>query len=68
MLKQISMKIQSNHRAVQKNNNNTKQRKQHFQITSEPQFLKELIFFKLDGYGIILITSTIKYLRYGWQL
>ena len=31
---------------------------------------KKLIFFKLslNRYTIILITSTVKYLRYGWQL
>ena len=29
---------------------------------------KNLIFFKLNRYTIILLTSTIKYLRYGWQL
>ena len=30
---------------------------------------KKLIFFKsLNRYTIMLITSTIKYLRYGWQL
>ena len=29
---------------------------------------KNLIFFKLNRYTIILLTSTIKYLRYGWPL